>query len=194
MDLEKIRAAAERVARSEGLEIVDVEWKVGKQRFLRVYIDKVPGGREAANIPKPTATMSDAVGTILLQGSGQGGATEVVHDPYPKISHSDCERVSQQLSVILDVEDLIPGPAGYTLEVSSPGMDRALKKPADFERFRGRLAKISTSEPVGEAKFFEGRLAGFADGKVRMELKGKEARTVEVPLEAIRKANLVVEF
>jgi len=194
VDLEKIRAAAERVARSEGLEIVDVEWKVGKQRFLRVYIDKVPGGREAANIPKPTATMSDAVGTILLQGSGQGGATEVVHDPYPKISHSDCERVSQQLSVILDVEDLIPGPAGYTLEVSSPGMDRALKKPADFERFRGRLAKISTSEPVGEAKFFEGRLAGFADGKVRMELKGKEARTVEVPLEAIRKANLVVEF
>src|SRR3989442_4301173 len=73
-------------------------------------------------------------------------------------------------------------------------MERALKKPADFERFRGRLAKISTSEPVGEARFFEGRLAGFADGKVRMELKGKEARTVEVPLEAIRKANLVVEF
>ncbi len=185
MDLEKIRGAAERVARSEGLEIVDVEWKVGKQRFLRVYIDRVP---------KVAAVMSDAAGTILLQGSGQGGATEVVHDPYPKISHSDCERVSQQLSVILDVEDLIPGPAGYTLEVSSPGLDRALKKPADFERFAGRLAKISTSEPVGEAKFFEGRRAGFADGKVRLELKGKEARTVEVPLEAIRKANLVVEF
>jgi ribosome maturation factor RimP len=177
LDLEKIRGAAERVARSEGLEIVDVEWKVGKQRFLRVYIDR---------IPKPAAVISDA--------AGQMGAAEVVHDPYPKISHADCERVSQQLSVILDVEDLIPGPAGYTLEVSSPGMDRALKKPADFERFKGRLAKISTSEPVGEAKFFEGRLTGFADGKVRMELKGKEARTVEVPLEAIRKANLVVEF
>jgi ribosome maturation factor RimP len=194
VDLEKIRGAAERVARSEGLEIVDVEWKVGKQRFLRVYIDKVPGGREAANIPKPAAVISDAVGQILRQDSGQVGAGEVVHDPYPKISHADCERVSQQLSVILDVEDLIPGPAGYTLEVSSPGMDRALKKAADFERFKGRLAKISTSEPVGEAKFFEGRLAGFADGKVRMELKGKEPRTVEVPLEAIRKANLVVEF
>ena len=194
MDLEKIRGAAERVARSEGLEIVDVEWKVGKQRFLRVYIDKVPGGREAANIPKPAAVISDAVGQFLRQDSGQVGAAEVANDPYPKISHADCERVSQQLSVILDVEDLIPGPAGYTLEVSSPGMDRALKKAADFERFKGRLAKISTSEPVGEAKFFEGRLAGFADGKVRMELKGKEPRTVEVPLEAIRKANLVVEF
>ena len=177
MDLEKIRGAAERVARSEGLEIVDVEWKVGKQRFLRVYIDRVP---------KPAAAISDAAGHL--------GGEDAASDPYPKISHSDCQLVSQQLSVILDVEDLIPGPAGYTLEVSSPGMDRALKKPADFERFRGRLAKISTSEPVGEAKFFEGRLAGYADGKVRMELKGKETRTVELPLEAIRKANLVVEF
>src|SRR5712692_11742505 len=107
VDLEKIRGAAERVARSEGLEIVDVEWKVGKQRFLRVYIDKVPGGREAANIPKATAAISDAVGEM--------GAADVAHDPYPKISHSDCQRVSQQLSVILDVEELIPGP-GYVLD------------------------------------------------------------------------------
>jgi ribosome maturation factor RimP len=140
-----------------------------------VYIDRVP---------KPAAEISDAAGTM---------GTMAAHDPYPKISHADCERVSQQLSVILDVEELIPGP-GYILEVSSPGMDRALKKPADFERFKGRLAKITTSEPVGEAKFFEGRLAGFGGGKVRMELKGKEARTVEVPIEMIRKANLVVEF
>jgi ribosome maturation factor RimP len=176
LDLEKIREAAERVARSEGLEIVDVEWKIGKQRFLRVYIDRVP---------KPAAEISDAGGVL--------GVMEVAHDPYPKISHADCERVSQQLSVILDVEELVPGP-GYILEVSSPGMDRELKKATDFERFRGRLAKITTTEPVGEAKFFEGRLAGLANGKVRMELKGKEARTVELPLEAIRKANLVVEF
>jgi ribosome maturation factor RimP len=174
VNLEKIREAAERVARSEGLEIADVEWKVGKQRFLRVYIDRVP---------------SPAAQT----GGSADGEAEAVNDPFPKISHADCERVSQQLSVILDVEDLIPGP-GYVLEVSSPGMDRALRKPADFQRFRGRLAKISTAEPIGDAKFFEGRLAGFADGKVRMELKGKEPRTVELPLEAIRKANLVVEF
>jgi ribosome maturation factor RimP len=167
VNLEKVREAAERVARSEGLEVVDVEWKIGKQRFLRVYIDRVP------------------------QASAADG--QVVSDPYPKISHADCERVSQQLSVILDVEELIPGP-GYILEVSSPGMDRALKKPADFERFAGRLAKISTEDPVEEEKFFEGRLKGFADGKVRMELKGKDARVVEIPLEMIRKANLVVEF
>jgi ribosome maturation factor RimP len=182
VNLEKIREAAERVARSEGLEVVDVEWKVGKQRFLRVYIDRVPGG------PKTSAPISDAKGELAAGEEAVGG------DPDPKISHRDCERVSQQLSVILDVEELITGPAGYTLEVSSPGLDRELKKAADFTRFAGRLAKISTAEPIGDAKFFEGRLAGFADGKVRMELKGRDARMVELPLEAIRKANLVVEW
>jgi ribosome maturation factor RimP len=170
VNLEKVREAAERVARSEGLEVVDVEWKIGKQRFLRVYVDRVP-------LAKPAEA---------IEG-------EEAPSPYPKVSHADCERVSQQLSVILDVEELIPGP-GYVLEISSPGMDRALTKAADFERFTGRLAKISTSEPIGEAKFFEGRLRGFADGNVRMELKGKDARIVEIPLGAIRKANLVVEF
>jgi len=179
VNLERIRAAAERVACSEGLEVVDVEWKVGKQRFLRVYIDRVP---------------QKVVAPDGVRVADVGGVEVLAGDPDPKISHADCERVSQQLSVILDVEELIDGPAGYILEISSPGLDRALKKPGDFERFVGRLAKISTSEPIGEAKFFEGRLAGFADGKVRMELKGKEPRVVEIPLEGIRKANLVVEF
>jgi ribosome maturation factor RimP len=173
VNLERIRAAAERVARSEGLEVIDVEWKIGKQRFLRVYIDRVPLRNPAAD---------------------GGSGAEVAIEQDPKISHTDCERVSQQLSVILDVEELIEGPAGYILEVSSPGLDRALKKPEDFERFVGKLAKISTSEPIGDAKFFEGRLAGFTDGKVRMELQGKQPRTVEIPLEGIRKANLAVEW
>jgi ribosome maturation factor RimP len=177
LDLEKIREAAERVARSEGLEIYDVEWKVGKQRFLRVTIDRVP---------KPGAAMTDAAGTVL-------SGPEAREAGLLGVSHADCQRVSQQLSVILDVEELIPGP-GYILEVSSPGMDRALRKPAEYERFRGRMAKISTTEPVEDEKYFEGRLAGFADGKVRLELKGKVARTVELPLEKIRKANLMVEF
>jgi ribosome maturation factor RimP len=165
VNLEKIRGAAERVARSEGLEIADVEWLVGKQRILRVFIDRVP--------------------------AASGEETEA--SPYAKISHADCERVSQQLSVILDVEELLPGPP-YVLEVSSPGMDRALKKAADFERFTGRLAKIVTTEPIENTKFFEGRLKGFADGNVRLELQSKEAREIVVPLAMIRKANLVVEF
>jgi ribosome maturation factor RimP len=101
--------------------------------------------------------------------------------------------VSQQLGVILDVEELVPGP-GYILEVSSPGMDRALKTEADFRRFAGRLAKISTTEPINDAKFFEGRLKGCTGGNVRMELKGQQARLVDIPFGVIRKANLVVEF
>jgi ribosome maturation factor RimP len=183
LQLEKIREAAERVARSEGLEVVDVEWKIGKQRFLRVYIDRLP---------------ARSVGS-----EANGGEAP---DPYPKISHADCERVSKQLSVILDIEELVPGP-GYILEVSSPGMDRALKKLADYVRFTGRAAKVWTEEPVEEMKFFEGRLAGVVDDrapgsvltdpgtkKIRLELKGKTPRTVEVPLALIRKAHLVVEF
>ncbi|HZV59541.1 MAG TPA: ribosome maturation factor RimP [Candidatus Eremiobacteraceae bacterium] len=173
MQLQKIREAAERVARSEGLEIVDVEWKIGKQRLLRVFIDRLPETK--------------------LPENGADEGSEIIVDPYPKISHSDCERVSQQLSVIIDVEELIPGPS-FILEVSSPGLDRALKSPADFQRFKGKLAKIVTSEPIDESKFFEGRLTGFSGGKVGLQLNGKQPRVVELPLEAIRKANLVVEF
>lgn len=158
MDLAKIREAAERVARSEGLEIFDVEWKIGKQRLLRVYIDRVPD---------PSNPESAAA-----------------------ISHKDCERVSQQLSVILDVEDLVPGP-GYVLEISSPGLDRKLLKAADYERFAGRLARIWVNEPVENQKFLEGRLAGYADGIVKLAVKDRE---LSVPFADIRKANLVVEL
>src|SRR5438132_13689277 len=172
LQLEKIREAAERVARSEGLEVVDVEWKIGKQRFLRVYIDRVPV----------------SPGEICPAEASSGEAPS----PYPMISHADCERVSKQLSVILDVEELVPGP-GYILEVSSPGMDRALRKLADYVRFTGRAAKVWTEQPVDDMKFFEGRLAGVVDDSVRLELKGKTPRTVEVPLGLIRKAALGVE-
>jgi len=149
IELDRIRDAAERAARSAGVEIVDVEWKIGKQRFLRVYIDSPQG-----------------------------------------VSHRDCQAVSEQLGVLLDVEDLVPGPH-YILEVSSPGLDRKLTKPGEFERFRGRLARISTLEPVENLKFFEGRLAGYADGRVKIEVQG---RLIELPLAGIRKANLVVEL
>jgi ribosome maturation factor RimP len=157
MDLEKIREAAERVAHSEGLDIFDVEWKIGKQRLLRIYIDRLPGPANP-------------------EGLG--------------ISHQDCQRVSEQLNVILDVEDLVPGPA-YILEVSSPGLDRKLIKPADYDRFIGRLAKIWLNEPVENQNYFEGRLAGYLDGIVKLSVRDRE---LSVPYAAIRKANLVVEL
>ena len=146
------------MAHSLGLEVFDVEWKVGKDRLLRVYIDRLP---DPAN------------------PGGLGGVT-----------HQDCENVSNQLSVILDVEDLVPGPR-YTLEVSSPGLDRKLIKPADYERFAGRLANIWLNEPVENQKYFQGRLAGYADGMVKLTVRDRE---VAVPYAGIRKANLVVEL
>jgi len=149
VDLVSIREAVGRAANSVGVEVVDVEWKQGRRRLLRIYIDK-PGG----------------------------------------ITHDDCQRVSEQLSVILDVEDLVPGP-GYVLEVSSPGLDRKLRNPAEFERFVGRKARISLAEPVENATFYEGRLAGVSEGMVRLEVDG---RVLLLPLERIRKANLVVEW
>ena len=157
MQLEKVREAAERVAGSLGLEIFDVEWKVGKDRLLRVYIDRLPGPQNP-------------------EGLG--------------VTHKDCERVSEQLSVILDVEDLIPGPS-YVLEVSSPGLDRKLIKPADYERFVGRLAKVWVTEPIENQNYFEGRLAGYADGTVKLSVRDRE---VAVPFSGIKKANLVVEL
>lgn len=160
LELDRIRDAAERAARSAGVELVDIEWKVGRDRFLRVFIDKPFDPAEHA------------------EGKPAG------------ISHSDCQAVSEQLSVLLDVEDLVPG-THYVLEVSSPGLDRKLTRPAEFERFTGRKAKISLSEPVEEQSYFEGRLAGYADGCVKMDVQG---RIVELPLAAVRKAQLVVEL
>ncbi len=146
------------MAHSLGLEIFDVEWKVGKQRLLRVYIDR-PVDAGAA-------------------GHGAG------------VSHTDCQHVSEQLSVLLDVEDLVPGPS-YTLEVSSLGLDRKLIKPGDYERFSGRLANIWLNEPVENQKYFQGRLAGYADGMVKLTVRDRE---IAVPYIGIRKANLVVEL
>jgi len=150
VDLEKIRAIAERVAGSEGLTLVDVELKGGHSNaLLRVYIDK-PGG----------------------------------------VTHGDCELVSEQLSAILDVED--PFPSRYTLEVSSPGLDRKLVWPGDFEHFAGRRARLVLRDPIGDQKVLEGRLAGIASGRVRLE--ADRTGLMEVELENISKAQLIVEI
>ena len=131
---------------------------------------------------------------VRVSMSKGGGTLQIMIEPADgrAMDVEGCATVARALSAVLDVED--PIPSSYTLEVSSPGMDRPLRNAAEYERFRGRMAKISTAEPVENEKYFEGRLAGFVDGKVRLELKGKVARTVELPLEMIRKANLMVEF
>jgi ribosome maturation factor RimP len=107
-----------------------------------------------------------------------------------RVGLDDCASVSRELSAVLDVDDTIPG--HYSLEVSSPGLNRPLKKEADFARFVGKKAKIRTSRPIGEARRnFSGTLVAVADGKVKIDVGDQ---VCEVPVDAVEKANLVYEF
>lgn len=111
------------------------------------------------------------------------------------ITLDDCSAVSREISDILDVEDFIQD--NYTLEVSSPGICRPLKKLADYERFRGHLVKVRTFELLeddkgNKRKTFLGTLTGVQDGVVRIHLK--EGQDASIPLEKVAKANLEFEF
>jgi ribosome maturation factor RimP len=162
--LSGVRSAAERVARGYGLEIFDVQLRresIGT--VLRVIIDRPDrGGPEAPE---------DAVGI------------------------EDCQRVSQDLSALLDVEEdelaeAAPG-QHYTLEVSSPGLDRPLRHEADYRRFTGRLAKVVTTEPLNGQSAFSGRITTVENGVVVLE-EGR--KTHRVPVTLIKRGNLAVEF
>jgi ribosome maturation factor RimP len=155
--LEQIRAIAERVARSHGLEIWDiVSRRETTGQTVRVFIDR----------PGPAASAEESV------------------------SIEDCEQVSREIGTILDVED--PLPFAYTLEVSSPGLDRPLRSELDYRRFAGRLAKIVVSEAVDNQTAFEGRLRGVEDRTVLLE--GPKGRMHRLPLQLITRARLEVEF
>jgi ribosome maturation factor RimP len=102
----------------------------------------------------------------------------------------DCEAVSRDLGTALDVEDIIPH--AYTLEVSSPGLDRALSKPEHFVRFSGSAIKVKTFQKIRDEKVFRGKLLGLAEGIVKLEIMTGEV--LEIPLSNITKASLEVEF
>src|SRR5947209_14828467 len=104
------------------------------------------------------------------------------------VSQRDCELVSQQVGTVLDVENLIP--STYTLEVSSPGLDRKLVKESDYTRFEGKLARIQTRIPLNQQKVFRGRLQGLYGGKVRLELH--QGDLMEIPLDVIQEARLEI--
>ena len=106
------------------------------------------------------------------------------------VSIEDCARVSRDLSAVLDVEDVVP--TAYTLEVSSPGLDRPLRRPEDYRRFAGRRAKVVMRERVDGQGFFKGRLGGVDGAEVVIE--ADDGRTHRVPLNLITRANLEVEF
>jgi len=121
--------------------------------------------------------------------------TGQVERPEDAVGIAECQRVSHDLSALLDVEEEEmgePALAGeYTLEVSSPGLDRPLRHEADYRRFAGRLAKVVSKEPIDGQSAFSGRLRGIEDGHVILE-EGR--RTHRVPFAQVKRAQLVVEF
>lgn len=110
--------------------------------------------------------------------------------PEESVSLDDCARISEELSTILDVEDVLP--VQYTLEVSSPGLDRPLRHADDYRRFAGRLAKVVTSAPVNRQTAFTGRIRGVEDGAVLFEAEGGKLH--HLPLDLISRGRLEVEF
>ena len=124
-------------------------------------------------------------------------------DPLAGVTHEDCANFSREFGTILDVEDVMPG--SYTLEVSSPGLDRKLIKAADFARFTGSRVKLMTRQAVNNNRHFEGRLESFEDGKLTLDLSvaghksrkkmGADAgKKIEIDFANVEKANLVPEI
>ena len=194
LPIETIRATADRVAASLGLEVVDVEFQgAGKHRALRVYVEKDAAGRgrlaEQAATDEGAALLPKGVPVEVLSGT----------------THEDCEAFARDFGVMLDVEDLVPG-AEYTLEVSSPGLERKLTGAADYQRFLGSLVKLQTFTPVENNRQFTGRLTSF-DGStlildrsaVKQKSKAKKgaataSTAIEISLSNVEKANLVAEI
>jgi len=215
-DLEKIRSAAERVASSYGLSVVDVELTGGsKNRVLTVYLEKDAAGRA-----KMKAELAEkiAAAKAAAEAEAEAGEPVVATHEIPErllegnmpiehlsfITHEDCAEFSREFGVLLDVEDLIPG-AEYTLEASSPGLDRKLSRAEEFERFAGSLVKIQSFEPIAGNRHWQGRLIAGAPkpgaiaidlGAVKQNSKSRKTgvKSVEIEISNIEKARLIAEI
>ncbi len=132
----------------------------------------------------------EAPGMVLRVQIDRPGAAATEDE---SVGVEDCARVSRDLSAVLDVEDVVP--AAYTLEVSSPGLDRPLRQAADYERFAGRRAKLVMRQAIDGQMFFKGRLGGLEGGETpAVTIVTDDGRRHQVPLGAITRANLEVEF
>ena len=240
VNFDQLRAAAQRVAASHGLDVVDLDLAGGgKFRTLRVFIEKNAEGRAKLAEAAKAAQAAMAAGASRRRGSDE--AERLLHEgretlpvidedamdeegeldeieTLPSavltgelsiehlsgVTHEDCEQFSRDFGMLLDVEDLIPG-TEYTLEVSSPGLDRKLSRAEDYARFRGSLVKLQTFTPVNGNRHWKGRIQHLADGKLELDLseakrktkKQKEqapAASVAIELSNVEKANLVPEF
>jgi ribosome maturation factor RimP len=150
---------------------------------------------------------------VELRGSGKARMLRVFldkpgaanGDPLAGVTHGDCANFSREFGTILDVEDAVPG--SYTLEVSSPGLDRKLTKAREFERFVGSRIKLTTRQPVDNNRYFEGRLERFSDGQLTLDLSvaskksrkkmgaaAEQGQKIGIAFSNVEKANLVPEI
>jgi ribosome maturation factor RimP len=189
--VDDIRRLAEKVAASHHLEVVDVEFGGGgKSRALRIFVEKDAATRQ---------NLKERVAKGEVEDLPSGVPAELLSG----VTHEDCAAFTQDFGTLLDVEDVVPG-GEYTLAVSSPGLERKLSRPEEFERFTGSLLKIKTFAPVNGNRVWTGRLVGFESGVVKIHLaavkqkgKAKKAASAEifdVPLKDVEKANLVAEI
>jgi ribosome maturation factor RimP len=198
VSLDAIRSAAARVAASHGLDLVDIEF-IGpaKERTLRVFLEKNAEGR--AKLKAEIAAGVEGLPERLVEGT-------LSVEQLSGVTHEDCAAFSRDFGVLLDVEDLVPG-AEYTLEASSPGLDRKLSRAEDFERFKGCLVKVQTFEAIRNNRHWQGRVIAGADtgasnsitldlNAVKQNSKSRKAgvSTVEIALGNIEKAQLVPEI
>jgi ribosome maturation factor RimP len=149
----------------------------------------------AAKIEEIAQRVTDAEGLELVEVEVKGGGNQrlvrISIDKPEGVTHGDCETVSQQVGTILDVEDVVPG-GRYTLEVSSPGLERKLLKPQDYQRFQGKKANLTLREAVNGRRHWDGTLAGLEEGQVLIETAPGE--TMRFPLVQVQKANLKFEW
>lgn len=128
---------------------------------------------------------------VQLRGAGRAQLLRVFIDKPEGVTHGDCELMSERLGKLLDEEDSLLN-EGYTLEVSSPGVERKLAKPRDFERVVGQKVKLALHQPIAGQTRLEGKLKEFAAGVLSLEVGSGEH--LRVPLEQVQKANLKFEW
>jgi ribosome maturation factor RimP len=128
---------------------------------------------------------------VQLLGGGGSRMLRIFIDKPEGVTHADCERISQHVGTILDVEDVIPG-GRYTLEVSSPGRERKLARPREFERFVGHKVKVVLRQPVENQRHWVGALRNFAEGIITLE--PSPGKSIQFPLELVERANLKFEW
>ena len=150
-------------------------------------LDKIRGVAE-----RVTSGRGYELADVELKRERGGTLVRLYVDKEGGIGLEDLQSVSEEVSAILDAED--PVPTAYTLEVSSPGLDRPLKTEADYRRFLGRLARLSSYEPVEGRRHWTGRLTSFEDGVVGVSLEKEGGTLCRIPLVKIAHGRLEVEF